>query len=220
MAVIFDMDGLLLDTDPVIWLESMHQVAANCQVPVTTDLLKHTKGLRIYEVTGFWNEYFGWKDPAKAQQMAEDILDTVISISHNKGKILPGVVNLLELFTQEKIAIGLATSSPKRLVDSLLDFFGLRHYFSCISTADNCRQGKPHPEVYLNCAEAMHVLPWRCVAFEDSVNGMVAAKAARMQVVVVPEASHYNDPQFGLADLKVPTLEHFTLADYYKLLAL
>ncbi len=220
MAVIFDMDGLLLDTDPVIWLESMHQVAARCEVAVSTELLKHTKGLRIYEVTGFWNEHFGWQDPGKALQMAEDILDTVISISHTKGKILPGVINLLEACKKEDITIGLATSSPKRLVDSLLDFFGLRHYFSCISTADNCRLGKPHPEVYLNCAEAMQVLPWRCVAFEDSVNGMVAAKAARMQVVAVPEASHYNDPQFGLADLKMTTLEHFSLNDYDRLLQL
>ncbi|RYD99708.1 MAG: hexitol phosphatase HxpB [Sphingobacteriales bacterium] len=220
MAVIFDMDGLMLDTDPVIWLESMHQVAARCEVAVTTELLKHTKGLRIYEVTGFWNEHFGWKDPAKALKMAEDILDTVISISHTKGKILPGAVNLLEVCKKENIAIGLATSSPQRLVDSLLDHFGLRHYFSCISTADNCRQGKPHPEVYLNCAGTMQVLPWRCVAFEDSVNGMVAAKAARMQVVAVPEASHYNDRQFGLADLKLLTLEGFTLKDYYRLLEL
>lgn len=220
MAVIFDMDGLLLDTDPVIWLESMHQVAASCAVPVTTDLLKHTKGLRIYEVTGFWNEHFGWQDAAKAQQMAEDILDTVISISQSKGKILPGVVHLLETFKNEHVAIGLATSSPQRLVDSLLDHFDLRHYFDHISTADNCRQGKPHPEVYLNCAAALQVLPWRCVAFEDSVNGMVAAKAARMQVVAVPEASHFNDPQFGLADMKTTTLEHFTLNDYHRLLQL
>ncbi len=220
MAVIFDMDGLLLDTDPVIWLESMHQVAGSYEVAVTTDLLKHTKGLRIYEVTSFWNEHFGWMDPGKALQMAEDILDTVISISHAKGKILPGVIDLLEACKKEKIATGLATSSPQRLVDSLLDHFGLRPYFSCVSTADNCRQGKPHPEVYLNCAEALQVLPWRCVAFEDSVNGMVAAKAARMKVVAVPEDSHYNDPQFGLADMKIATLAHFSLEDYYSLLQL
>ena len=220
MAVNFDMDGLLLDTDPVIWLESMHQVASICEVAVTTELLKHTKGLRIYEVTDFWNEHFGWQDPGKALQMAEDILDTVISISHAKGKILPGVIQLLEACKKENITTGLATSSPQRLVDSLLDHFDLRHYFSCISTTDNCRLGKPHPEVYLNCAEALQVLPWRCVAFEDSVNGMVAAKAARMQVVAVPEASHYNNPQFGLADLKLTTLEHFSLNDYKSLLQL
>ncbi len=212
------MDGLLLDTDPVIWLESMLQVAERCEVPVTTDLLKHTKGLRIYEVTAFWNEHFGWKNPGKALQMAEDILDTVIRIAHIKGKVLPGVTDLLEACKKENIAIGLATSSPQRLVDSLLDYFHLRPYFSCISTADDCMQGKPHPEVYLNCAQALQVLPWRCVAFEDSVNGMVAAKAARMKVVAVPEKNHYNDPQFGLADLKMVSLAHFSLEDYYRLL--
>lgn len=220
MAAIFDMDGLLLDTDPLIWLESMHQVASDRQVEVTTDLLQHTKGLRIYEVTGFWNDHFGWNDADKARQMAEDILDTVIALTHQKGKVLPGVIDLLEQFKTEKIAIGLATSSPQRLVDSLLDAFDLKHYFDCISTADNCGMGKPHPEVYLNCAAAMSVLPWRCVAFEDSLNGMVAAKAARMQVVVVPEAAHYKDPRFGLADMNLESLERFTLDDYYRLLAI
>lgn len=220
MAAIFDMDGLLLDTDPSIWVESMHEVAASYNISVTNDLLKHTRGLRIYEVTEFWNAYFEWNNSAKAHQIAEEILDAVIVKAHQKGKVLPGVIEILNAMQAADIPLGLATSSPQRLVDDLLQFFNLKHFFKVISTADHCGSGKPHPEVYLNSASALGVVPWRTVAFEDSVNGMVAAKAARMFVVAVPETAHFEDKQFGLADLKLHSLADFNIADYHKLLAI
>lgn len=220
MAAIFDMDGLLLNTDPDIWVESMFDVSQYHQVNVTKELLKYTKGLRIYEVTAFWNEYFNWNNPSKANQIAEDIIDTVIAKTYQKGKIMPGVLPLLEAFQKEKIPIGLATSSTRRMVDDLISFFNLNSFFQVISTADACVMGKPHPEVYLNCAAQLNVLPWKSVAFEDSVNGMVAAKAARMLAVVVPSEEQFESPRFGLAEMKIRSLEQFSIEDYQDLLAL
>jgi HAD superfamily hydrolase (TIGR01509 family) len=217
-AAIFDFDGLLVNTDPEIWVESMHLVAKHNGVDVTTELLKHTKGLRIFEVTEFWNQYFCWQDDAKSRMIAEQIVDKVIELGRLKGKVLPGVIRLLETLKINNVPIGLATSSPQRLVDSLLAHFDLKGYFNVISTADTCGQGKPHPEVYLQCAAQMGVLPWRCVAFEDSINGMVAAKAARMLVVAVPPAIYLNQAQFGLADKVLPSLEPFTYEDFQQLL--
>jgi len=88
-AAIFDMDGLLLDTDPKIWLESMQEVAHRHNIPISTELLKFTKGLRIFEVTNFWNEYLGWNDKPKSVRVAEEIIDTVIASAKKSGRVMP-----------------------------------------------------------------------------------------------------------------------------------
>lgn len=216
MAAIFDMDGLLLDTEP-LWGESMLHVATQYQVPITADFFKHTTGLRIYEVTEYWKEKFPWPGNASAQQLAEDVLDDIIARSIAHGRIMPGVVKLLQWLNSKNISVGLATSSPTRMLNALINHFGLNDYFQTLTSADTALFGKPHPEVYLQCAHALNVAPWNCVAFEDSVNGMISAKAARMKVVVVPEEAKLHDPKFGLADLKLATLEDFGEKEWNRL---
>lgn len=218
MAAIFDMDGLLFDTDPKLWLESMEEVAHHYNIEVSTDLLKHTRGLRIYEVTEFWSRKFDFADQNISRKIAEDIVDNIIERSIFKGKVMPGVLNLLEDLSLQNIKMGVATSSPKRMCDRLLEHFNIRAYFEAVTSADSCMVGKPHPEVYLQCADSLATPSFNCVAFEDSVNGMIAAKAARMQVVVVPEPQQKASPKFGLADLLLNDLTEFSSQDYYKLL--
>ncbi len=209
MAAIFDMDGLLLDTE-TLWGESMLQVATHYQVPIGPEFFKHTTGLRIYEVTEYWKEKFPWPGDATAHQLAEDVLDDIIARSKLHGRIMPGALELLQWLRSKDIKIGLATSSPTRMLQALIGHFGLNEYFDVLTSADTALFGKPHPEVYLQCAHALTVAPWNCVALEDSVNGMISAKAARMKVIVVPEEVKYDDPKFGLADVKLHSLEDFT----------
>src|SRR5690606_9314011 len=147
----------------------------------------------------------------------EEILDDIIARTIIEGGILPGVVSTLELLRKEGVQLGLATSSPTRMLQQLIHHFGLTDYFASMVSADTAISGKPHPEVYLQCAHALNVSSWNSVAFEDSVNGMVAAKAARMKVVVVPEAAKHNNPAFGLADLKLNSLEEFSIEAWHRL---
>lgn len=128
---------------------------------------------------------------------------------------MPGASQLLDWLEREAITRGLATSSPMRMVTELLEHFGLGKRFQARLSADTAMMGKPHPEVYLQCAHALNVAPWNCLALEDSINGMIAAKAARMKVVVVPEAQKFNEPGFGLADGKLSSLEQLT-PDYFQ----
>jgi len=216
MAAIFDMDGLLLDTEP-LWGISMLKVATHYQVPVGPDFFKFTTGLRIYEVTEFWKEKFGWPGNTTAKQLAEDILDDIIALSKAKGGVMPGAEACLQWLQQHDVKTGLATSSPTRMLNELIGHFKLNEYFAVLTSADTALFGKPHPEVYLQCAHALTESPWNCVALEDSVNGMISAKAARMKVIVVPEPARYNDPRFGLADVKLPTLEAFSEAVWQSL---
>ncbi len=216
MAAIFDMDGLLLDTEP-LWGVSMLKIATHYQVPVGPDFFKYTTGLRIYEVTEFWKEKFGWPGDTTAKQVAEDILDDIIALSKSDGAVMPGAEACLQWLSANNIKIGLATSSPTRMLNDLIDHFGLRNYFAVLTSADTALFGKPHPEVYLQCAHALNEAPWNCVALEDSVNGMISGKAARMKVIVVPEEARYDDPRFGLADKKLHSLEEFTAATWQDL---
>lgn len=209
MAAIFDMDGLLLDTEP-LWGVSMLKIARHYQVPGGPNFFKHTTGLRIYEVTEYWAEKFPWPGTASPRQLADEILDDIIALAKKEGAIMPGAIACLEWMRRKNIKIGLATSSPTRMMQELIDHFGLNTYFDVLTSADTALSGKPHPEVYLQCAHALIEMPWNCVAFEDSVNGMVSAKAARMKVVAVPEPARLADPKFGLADLVIPSLENFT----------
>src|SRR5690606_5809357 len=204
------MDGLLLDTEP-LWGESMFEVAEKHEVNIRYDLFKHTTGYRIYEVTAFWKENFGWKSDITAPLMAEEILDNIIQRAQTKGRVMPGVIQTIELLKSMGIPLGVATSSPQRMTDTLLQYFNIYHYFDFVSTADKVSFGKPHPDVYLRCAAQLQVDSWKCLAFEDSLNGMIAAKAARMKTVLVPENIFFEPERFSISDLVLPTLENFTL---------
>jgi len=208
MTAIFDMDGLLLDTEP-LWGKSMLKIANHYQIPISPDHFRFTTGLRITEVTDYWSKEFPWPGNISSRQIADEILDDIIELSKTQGGIMEGVLDTLELLKSRNIKIGLATSSPMRMILELIPYFKLSDYFEVLISADTAVAGKPHPGVYLQCAQALHTESWNCVAFEDSVNGMIAAKAARMKVVVVPEAQKHTDVRFGLADLKLHSLKEF-----------
>jgi sugar-phosphatase len=208
-TVLFDMDGLLLDTEP-LWGESMLRVAEKHNIPITRERFKETTGLRIYEVTHYWSIRYPWNGSTSVQ-VADEILDDIIAASKDKGSILPGVEWLLKLLKQNGFKTGLASSSPGKMINDLVEHFGLTHYFDVITSADKVELGKPHPAVFLKCAEELGATPLECLVLEDSVNGMIAAKAARMKVIVVPDELHFDDPRFALADLKLKTLEDLDL---------
>jgi len=208
-TAIFDMDGLLLDTEP-LWAKSMLKVAENYGIPMNLQRLKETTGLRIYEVTEYWSEKYPWQG-SSARQVADEILDDIIASSKAVATIMDGVEQTLILLKKNNYKIGLASSSPQHMIDALVDHFNLRHYFHCISSADVVALGKPHPAVFLHCAECLGSKPGECVVLEDSVNGMIAGKAARMKVIVIPDALHFDDPRFALADRKLTTMADLDL---------
>ncbi len=208
-TAIFDMDGLLLDTEP-LWGESMLRVAERHKIPITPARFKETTGLRIYEVTEYWSIKYPWQGAAH-DRVAEEILDDIIEASRQKGKVLSGVVKALELLKENGYKIGLASSSPTRMIHTLVAHFGIQDYFDCITSADEVALGKPHPAVFLKCAEQLGSKPIACVALEDSVNGVIAGKAARMKVIAIPDVLHFDDPRFSIADAKLSSMEDFEL---------
>lgn len=208
-TVLYDMDGLLLDTEPQ-WGESMLRVARKHNIPIAENNFKETTGLRIYEVTEHWANRFPWHGSSPIA-IADEILDDIIEHAKVSGSVLIGVEYSLQLLRDNNFKIGLASSSPFRMIDTLIKHFGIEHYFHQVTSADAVEKGKPHPAVFLHCAQSLRSAPQECLVLEDSINGMIAGKAARMKVVVVPDKLHFDDPRFSLADMKLTSLEDLDL---------
>jgi len=208
-TVLYDMDGLLLDTEP-LWGESMMRIARKHNIPIERNRFKDTTGLRIYEVTDHWAIHFPWQG-STARDVADEILEDIIESSKVSARVLNGVESSLQLLKAHKYKVGLASSSPAHMIDQLIRHFGIDHYFDEVTSADAVELGKPHPAVFLKCAALLGSKPTECMVFEDSINGMIAGKAARMKVIVVPDELHFDDPRFSLADAKLKSLEDFDL---------
>jgi mannitol-1-/sugar-/sorbitol-6-/2-deoxyglucose-6-phosphatase len=206
-TVIFDMDGLLVNSEP-LWVEAMQEVMSSVGVELTPDLAMKTTGLRTVEVVDYWYDHFRWNHKSK-EQVADEIIEGVKERVLQQGVLMEGVAYILEFFRSRKVKLGLASSSPMEFIDHILDHFQLKGQFQAISSAEFEPYGKPHPAVYLSCAKDLGSFAAQCLAFEDSVNGMVAAKAARMKVVAVPEPHNQGNPRFALADLKLNSLLEF-----------
>jgi sugar-phosphatase len=204
-TVIFDMDGLLLDTEP-LWGKSMLRVAERHKIPIKPHQFKETTGLKIHEVVAYWAIKYPWEG-ASVNNVAEEIIDDIISLSKQEAQVMPGVFNLLDWLQNNGYKLGVATSSPIRMLNELINFFGLNSYFIELSSADTVGFGKPHPAVFLHCAAQMKSEPLNCLVFEDSFNGIIAAKAARMKVIAVPDTLHYHEARFAAADKKISSLE-------------
>jgi sugar-phosphatase len=136
----------------------------------------------------------------------------VVLISENPYP-LPGVIDTLDYLSKTDIKIGLATSSPQRLIDAVLKYLNIGPYFDAVHSAEFERYGKPHPDVYLKTAESLAVKPNKCLVIEDSLNGVISGKAAMMSVVCIPEKTHIPNPKLIVADYHFDNMGDF-LSDF------
>lgn len=206
-AVIFDMDGLLIDSEP-LWQEAGSETLSGFGKELTAEQYHSSTGLRTEEWIHHWFHHFDI--PMEHSIPAIDtIINKAIEKIDDKGQIFPGVESIIPFFKERGFKIGLATSSPLSLVNVVLRKLRLENSFDVITSAEKLPFGKPHPEVYLNCASALNVNGMECIAFEDSFNGMIAAKAARMRCVIIPAVADYEHPKWNAADLKLRSLAEF-----------
>ena len=197
-AVIFDMDGVLIDSEPQ-WKIAMEKVFKSVGLDMARKDFQKTVGLRIDEVISFWNHYKNL-DIQDEKAIEDAIIDQMILLVHANPIPLKGVNETLAYLKKLNIKIGIATSSPYRLLNAVLSALNIEAYFDFVHSAENESYGKPHPVVYISAAEALSVKPSKCLVIEDSFNGVISGKAAKMDVVCIPEKTHEPNVKLNLAD--------------------
>ncbi|MEA9396990.1 hexitol phosphatase HxpB [Lelliottia amnigena] len=205
VAAIFDMDGLLIDSEP-LWDRAELDVMASIGVDISRRAeLPDTLGLRIDMVVELWFAHQPWSGPSREEVTAR-VIDRAISLVEEKRPLLPGARDAIALCKSQGLKVGLASASPLHMLEKVLEMFDLRDSFDALASAEKLPYSKPHPQVYMDCAAKLGVDPLACVALEDSVNGMIASKAARMRSIVVPAEEGQHDPRFALANVKLTSL--------------
>lgn len=203
-AVIFDMDGVLIDSEP-LWRIAMIQGFNDIGIDFTDEDCRKTTGMRFKEVVEHWFNHHNITN-STPMQLNNSVHSHLIDLIHKEGKPMLGVMELLDFLKTKKFPLGLATSSNHILVDAVLQKTQIKSYFSAITSAEFMKHGKPHPEVFLKCAENLNISPQNCLVIEDSVNGVKAGKAAGMTVIAVPDAEHKDDNRFEIADYRLNNL--------------
>ena len=206
-AVIFDLDGLLINSEP-LWQEAETLVFKRVGINLTAELCQQTQGLRIDEVVNYWYQRHPWTNLTKLE-VAELIVSQVIELIKTKGKPLAGVEQAIAFVKSKDVKIALASSSALKIIRAALQTLGLTEIFTEVYSAESEILGKPHPGVYLTTAHKLGVAPQSCLALEDSLNGVLAAKAAQMKCIAIPEAAQQNNPQFAIADYILSSLTEF-----------
>ena len=197
-AVIFDMDGVLVNSEP-LWRRAMIKGFKTTGIDFTEDDCRKTTGRRFDEVVKFWLNTHKLHHIVPAE-LENEIIAELLILLEAEAEPIEGIMEILDLCKQNKLLTGLATSSSNVLMHKVLKKLKLSTYFNALTSAEFLKYGKPHPEVFLNCANEMQCKPENCIVIEDSLNGVIAAKAAQMQVIAVPDAEHKNMPGFNVAN--------------------
>lgn len=203
-AVIFDMDGVLIDSEP-LWRRAMVKGFGENGLEISEDECRKTTGKRLEEVVRFWLNMAGMS--AKLEpKITRDIVHELIHLIQTEGKAMPGAFDTLRVAKLQGFKIGLATSSAEEILNAVLHKLEARAFFDAVISAEHLPHAKPHPEVFMRCAELLGIEYCRCVVIEDSVNGVIAGKSAQMTVIAVPDAEHLHVAAFAVADYRCERL--------------
>jgi sugar-phosphatase len=207
-AVIFDMDGLLIDTEP-IWRRSEIEIFGRLGLHLTEEQCLETMGVRVAEVVRMWYQRHPWTGPS-CDEVTRQVEELVIQHVLREGDVKPGVYSALELVEHAGLRIAIASSSSEELIRAVVQRLDIGHYIDVFCSAVTEAEGKPHPAVYLTASRRLGVPPETCLALEDSPNGVLSAKAAGMFCIAVPDPFLASDPRMDRADLRLDSLEEFT----------
>ncbi|MFT7589429.1 MAG: HAD superfamily hydrolase (TIGR01509 family) [Limisphaerales bacterium] len=213
-AIIFDMDGLLINSEP-LWREAEKKVFGQLGLTLNEEELRATTGIRLDEVVRIRYAQKPWNDLSLRETEAV-ITEEVISGINRGIPLLPGVQQVLDQVNSSGLPCAIASSSPLSIINAAVKYFSWQTLIPIIQSAEGLELGKPHPEVYINAAASLKTPPNKCLAFEDSIPGVIAAKAAQMITVAVPDHEFRGHPGFGIADLTLKTIEEFKLEDWLK----
>ncbi|QGK74390.1 hexitol phosphatase HxpB [Flavobacterium sp. SLB02] len=198
-AVIFDMDGVIIDSEP-FWQKAEFEVFSSLGVALSAEFTNVTKTMTTIEVTRFWYEKYPW-DSKTLEEVEEMVITRVMELIEQAGGEIKGIEFFIKKLKSNGFKIGLATNSPYKIIPVVLEKTGIAQYFDSIFSAEFVEFGKPDPAIYLMTSKELGIDPENCIVIEDSYSGMMAAKKAGMKVVAFTNGN--QDVNLSLADYKM-----------------
>lgn len=195
-AVIFDLDGLLVDSTPV-QQEAMQRFVESFG-KIYLKPKAHDEGMRIIDIIREYKDIFDL--PGSVEELYHKRQAIFFELVQTQLALFPGALPLLEKLRSRNLKLAIATSGDRDYLRLIMQKFPeLQQYFSVVITSEDVRRGKPYPDVYEKTLVQLGVAPNEAVILEDSVNGIIAGKRANIQVICVPNR-HYPDADYALAD--------------------
>jgi HAD superfamily hydrolase (TIGR01509 family) len=208
-AVVFDLDGVLVDSEPV-WEEVRREVVVAHGGQWAPDAQDRMMGMSTAEWSAYLVADLGVR--LSPPRVAEAVIEAMAERYRSHLPLLPGAVDAVRLMGS-RFVLGLASSSPRSLIAVVLDASGLRPSFAAVRSTEEEARGKPAPDVYLTVARLLGVDPGFCAAVEDSSNGLRSAAAAGMAVIAVPRPEYPPAPDaLAGARLVLSSLTELTVA--------
>lgn len=213
-GVVFDLDGVLVDSEPV-WEEVRRAYVAEAGGAWQPDSQRRLMGMSTPEWAGYLSvDLRVGRDP---REVADEVVRRMVTRYREALPLIPDAVATVRRLAA-RFPLALASSSPPVLIEQVLDSSGLADAFVAALSTEEVSAGKPAPDIYLAAAQRLDLPAARCAAVEDSSNGLRAASAAGMAVVAVPHPAYPPAPDaLALADLKVDRLGELTPQDVARL---
>jgi len=206
-AVIFDLDGVLLDSEQ-LWNAAKQEVVAETGGHWCKDAPRAMMGMSSTEWAAYMRDELAV--PADTGEINRMVVARMEALYRRGLPLLPGAVQAVRAL-QERWRLGLASSANREIIDLVLSLSGLGDAFAATVSSDEVARGKPAPDVYLEAARRVGVAPARAVAVEDSSNGLRSAAAAGMAVIAVPNPHYPPEPDaLALAAATITTLTGLT----------
>ena len=206
-AVVFDLDGVLLDSEQV-WDEVREELVKERGGRWHEQAQTEMMGMSSVEWSRYMHDELGLPEPP--EEISAEVVQRLDEVYRKRLPLIDGAREAVERLAA-RWPLGLASSSNREVIDLVLDLSGLARYFRVTVSSEEVPRGKPAPDVYLEAARGLGVPPERCAAVEDSHNGIRSAKAAGMRVIAIPN-QHYppGEEALALADVTLSSLAELT----------
>ncbi|MFH1500817.1 MAG: HAD family phosphatase [archaeon] len=207
-AVIFDMDGVLIDSTKYIW-KSFNQLLSKYNVQIPDDKVKKYLGRSLRDKIELWKKDYNIKEKIDPQEFSKSAFVLELKLMKKEVKPNQHLQNLIKKLKQNKIKVAVATSNYIPRASHILELIQVKDKMDTITTLEEIQHHKPHPEIFLKTAEKLEVKPEECIVIEDAVNGIEAAKKANMKAIALLTKFHTRE-EFEKADLIINSLSELT----------